>query len=139
MSIVYKDTKEFSCEELKDLFLSVEWSSGRFPEKLKIAMCNSDSVYSAWEGDQLIGLVNAMSDGIMNAYFQYLLVHPAYQGRGVGKKLVSLMLEHYSSYLRKTLIAYDTAAGFYKSCGFSAGEGIVPMSVTSLYIEERNV
>jgi hypothetical protein len=40
MEIAYKDIHEFSKEELEDLFLSVEWSSGHFPDKLVIAMCN---------------------------------------------------------------------------------------------------
>lgn len=132
MDIVFKDIKEFSCEDLKELFLSVGWSSGQYPEKLRIAMQNSDAVYTAWDGARLIGLMNAMSDGIMNAYFQYLLVNPEYQGKGVGKRLVSLMLDHYKSFLRKTLIAYDTALEFYQQCGFETGEGKTPMSVTTL-------
>lgn len=132
MNIIYKDIKEISCEELKDLFLSVSWSSGQYAEKLRIAMMNSDAVYTAWDGARLIGLINAMSDGIMNVYFQYLLVNPKYQGKGVGKSLVSLMLEQYSSFMRKTLIAYDTALEFYQKCGFNTGRGVTPMSVSSI-------
>ena len=41
MNIVYKDIKDFTEKELEDLFLSVEWSSGHFPDKLIIAMKNS--------------------------------------------------------------------------------------------------
>lgn len=132
MNIIFKDIKEFSCEELKELFLSVGWSSGQYAEKLRIAMMNSDSVYTAWDGAKLIGLINSMSDGIMNVYFQYLLVNPEYQGKGVGKSLVSLMLEQYNSFLRKTLIAYDTALEFYQKCGFKSGSGATPMSVSAL-------
>ena len=40
MEITYKDIHEFKKEDLEDLFLSVEWSSGHFPEKLVIAMKN---------------------------------------------------------------------------------------------------
>ena len=50
MSIIYKDTKEFRPGDLQELFLSVEWSSGHFPEKLALAMQNSGSVFSAWDG-----------------------------------------------------------------------------------------
>lgn len=130
--ITYKDIKNIEACELEALFRSVEWASGKYPDKLRMAMQNSDAVFSAWEGTQLIGLINAMSDGVMNAYFQYLLVRPEYQGKGIGKELVTLMLEHYKDFMRKTLIAYDAAAGFYKSCGFEAGIGLIPMSVTTL-------
>jgi GNAT superfamily N-acetyltransferase len=130
--IRYSMTKEFSAAELERLFLSVGWESGQFPDKLRIAMRNSDKVVSAWDGDRLIGLMNALSDGIMTAYFHYLLVDPEYQKRGIGKKLVERMLAEYRDYLRKTLIAYDKEISFYQYCGLEVGKGKTPMSVTSL-------
>lgn len=48
MGIEYRDTHDFSKEELDKLFLSVEWSSGHFPNKLVITMKNFKTVYSAW-------------------------------------------------------------------------------------------
>ena len=51
--ITYKEIHEFEIEDLKDLFLSVEWSSGHFPEKLQIAMKNFETVISAWDGINL--------------------------------------------------------------------------------------
>ena len=35
MKIQYKDIHDFSEKELEELFLSVDWSSGHFPEKLE--------------------------------------------------------------------------------------------------------
>ncbi len=133
MDIIYKDTKEFNSGELQDLFLSVEWSSGHFPDKLKAAMQNSGSVFSAWDGEKLIGLVNVLDDGVMTAYVHYLLVNPAFQGRGIGKELVRLVKEIYRDYLRIVLIAYDKEVDFYKNCGFEAGEDKTPMFITSLW------
>ena len=52
MSIEYKEIHEFEAEQLKDLFLSVEWSSGHYPDKLVVAMKNFQTVYSAWEGQR---------------------------------------------------------------------------------------
>ena len=68
MNIDYKDIHEFSKDDLEDLFLSVEWSSGHYPDKLVIAMQNFKAVYSAWDGEKLVGMACAMDDGIMNAY-----------------------------------------------------------------------
>ena len=83
--IEYKDIHEFKKEDLQDLFLSVEWSSGHFPEKLQIAMRNFETVISAWDGDKLVGMICAMDDGIMTAYIHYLLVMSDYQDKGIGK------------------------------------------------------
>lgn len=132
MSITYKRIKEFQKEDLQALFLSVRWDSGNYPDKLKVAIANSHKVISAWDGNQLVGLINALSDDIMTVYFHYLLVSPGYQGKGIGKKLVSLMLEEYKGFARKVLIAYDEEVGFYQNCGFVIGEGKTPMFVTFL-------
>ncbi len=45
MNIKYKDIHNFECEELERLFLSVEWSSGYFPDKLTFAMKNYETVF----------------------------------------------------------------------------------------------
>ena len=82
MTIEYKNIHDFSEQDLKDLFLSVEWSSGHFPDKLVVAMKNFKTVISAWDGDKLVGMICAMDDGIMNAYVHYLLVRPRISGQG---------------------------------------------------------
>ncbi len=133
MNITYKDTHDFTEASLKDLFLSVDWSSGHFPEKLAVAMKNYETVYSAWDGDRLVGMICAMDDGIMNAYVHYLLVDPEYHGNAVGRKLVEMTKEHYKDYLRICVIAYDTAIQFYERCGFEISEGASPMCITSLW------
>jgi len=132
MEIQYRTVKEFTSFELADLFLSVNWDSGNYPDKLQIALSNSHSVYSAWDGDKLVGLINALSDGIMTAYFHYLLVRPDYQGQGIGRQLIGYMLQDYKEYSRKVLIAYNEAIPFYQKYGFKTGEDSVPMFVTSL-------
>ena len=133
MNIEYKETKILKPEDLQDLFLSVEWSSGHYPEKLAAAMKNSGSVFTAWDNGKLIGLINALDDGVMTAYVHYLLINPGYQGKGVGKELVRLISEKYKDYLRIVLIAYDKEIGFYQNCGFSVGKEKTPMFITSLW------
>ena len=133
MDILYKNLKDFKEKDLRDLFLSVEWSSGHYPDKLVIAMKNSGTVFTAWDGDKLIGLINALDDGTMTAYVHYLLINPAYQGNGIGKELVRLLVEKYKDYLRIVLIAYDKEVDFYKNCGFEVGEEKRAMFITSLW------
>ena len=55
--VAYSDTHVFSETELQRLFRSVGWSSGEYPEKLVIAMRNFETVFSAWDGDDLVGMV----------------------------------------------------------------------------------
>lgn len=133
MEIVYKDTQELDKNDLERLFLSVEWSSGHYPEKLAAAMRNFKTVYTAWDGAHLVGLICAMDDGVMTAYIHYLLVDPAYHHRGIGTRLVGMMKEKYRDYLRIALIAYQDETDFYRSCGFQPAESAVPMFITELW------
>lgn len=130
--INYKDTKNFSKEDLQKLFFSVNWSSGNYPDKLVVAMRNSDSVISAWDGEKLIGLINALSDKVMTVYFHYLLVMPDYQSKGIGKTLVNKMLERYNDFARKAVIAYNQQIDFYRKCGFEPHSDKTPMFITFL-------
>jgi ribosomal protein S18 acetylase RimI-like enzyme len=133
MAITYKEIKEFEEEGLRELFLSVGWSSGAYPDKLKIAMNNSATVISAWDDNQLIGLINALDDGVMTAYIHYLLIHPYYHHQGIGNELVARIKAKYESYLRVVLIAYDQEIPFYEHQGFEKGIEKTPMFITSLW------
>ena len=133
IEIEYKDTHDFSPEDLQALFLSVDWSSGHFPDRLVIAMKNYETVYTAWDGDRLIGLVCAMDDGNMNAYVHYLLVHPDYHGMKIGRTLLEMIKEHYKDYLRLVVIAVNEEIHFYENCGFKKSTVSAPMFITSLW------
>lgn len=133
MNITYKDIHDFTKEDLQALFLSVEWSSGHYPEKLVIAMQHFETVYSAWDGDRLVGLICAMDDSIMTAYIHYLLVHPDYHGMKIGRTLVDMIKQKYCDYLRLVIVAYNDEKHFYEHCGFKAAEESSPMFITSLW------
>ena len=115
---------------LKDFFCRL---SGHYPDKLVTAMKNFETVYSAWDGDKLVGMICVMDDGIMTAYVHYLLVDPEYQGQGIGRTLVEKTKEKYSDFLRIVLVAYDTELDFYESCGFKKSDDSSPMFITSLW------
>ncbi len=129
MNITYNDTQDFTENDLRRLFLSVNWESGNYPEKLRIAMANYGSVFSAWDRDRLVGLVSIMDDGIMNAYIQYVLVDPEYQGQGIGRQLLNMAKERYADYLRIVIVAYNNRVSFYEACGFSRGAEKSPMFI----------
>lgn len=133
MSISYKNIHEFKKEELQELFLSVEWSSGHYPEKLVAAMKNFETVITAWDGDKLVGLICAMDDGVMTAYVHYLLVRPEYQNCGIGKELVEHIKQVYKDYLRIVIVAYNDEVGFYEHCGFKKAADSSPMFITELW------
>lgn len=120
--ITYKETKVFKKEDLEKLFLSIQWESGRYPEKLQQALANYGAVFSAWDNERLVGLMAAMDDGVMTAYAHYLLVDPEYQCRHIGKELVIRLKKHYEDYLKIAMCAVNEKVPFYQSLGFEIDE-----------------
>ena len=117
INIIYSSEKRIAAEQLEALFLSVNWSSGQNPIRLSKALQNHSKVYTAWDDFKLVGLISSMDDGIMNAYIQYLLVNPLYQGMGIGSKLLEIITVDYCNYLNVSLISYENACGFYEKFG----------------------
>jgi ribosomal protein S18 acetylase RimI-like enzyme len=130
MNIIYSRTKEIDQNSLQELFLSAGWDSGKYPEELQKAINGSHRVISAWDGDTLVGLVNSISDGVMNAFIPYLLVLNEYRKLGIAGKLVDMLLDEYKDCSRKILIAENDAVDFYKKFGFKADRNSLPMLIT---------
>ena len=99
MNITYTDTKDFSINDLQQLFQSVNWLSANYPERLKKALDNCETVFTAWDNERLVGLVNAIDDGELTAYVHYLCVNPECQGQGIGSLLLDKIKEKYKDYL----------------------------------------
>ena len=124
MSITYTDKKEFSASDLQQLFQSVNWMSANYPERLKKALDNCETVFTAWDKGQLIGLVNAIDDGELTAYVHYLCVNPVYQGQGIGSLLLDKIKEKYKVYLYIIVIAENEGLiKYYSKNGFQKGNG----------------
>lgn len=119
MNIEYREIRDFDRDDLERLFLSVNWESGRYPDKLVRAMKNSTHVISAWDGKRLVGLVRALDDGETVALIHYLLVDPQYQGRHIGDELMKRLMEHFKSLLYVKVMPSDSKnVAFYERYGF---------------------
>ena len=133
MGITFRSDKIFTADQLKGLFSSVGWLSANYPERLYNAIQNSATVYTAWDGDILVGLVNAIDDGELTAYIHYLLVNPDYQSGGIGKLLIDRMKEKYARFLYLIIIAENkNLVGYYEKIGFNVAEGM-----TAMFIQEK--
>src|SRR5205823_6028130 len=90
--ITFRRTKKLSLDQVERLWRSVGWWVGENrPTLLPAALARSHSVVSAWDGDALVGIANAIADGHLVVYYPYVLVDPMYQRLGVGTKLVEIL------------------------------------------------
>ncbi len=118
MDIEIKETKEINKEKFVKLYKANKWSSAEKPDLLYKALMNSDSLITAWDKNRLVGLGNAISDGYLVVYYPHLLVHPNYQGKGIGRMIVDRFQKKYGNFHQQLLTADGKAIDFYRKCGF---------------------
>jgi len=125
--IDYRTTRDLSCEDILALYRASDWSSAEKPAQLHQALMHSHTLVTAWHGTLLVGLGNAISDGFLVVYYPHLLVLPEYQGRGIGTRIMRLMMERYTDFHQQALLADGRAVAFYEKCGFTPAGGTRPM------------
>lgn len=136
--ITYECKKEFEPQQMEELFLSVGWFSGRFPEKLVIAMRNSSKIISAWDGDVLVGLVRGLDDGGWQATIDCLLVRPDYQGQGIASALLQKLLTEYRDFLYVDVIPEEKKnVSFYEKHGFKVMKEGTPLQIVNQSWKEK--
>ena len=127
MKIIISETRDIKSEEIIKLYRANNWSSAEKPSELYKALMNSHSIITAWNKEKLIGLGNAISDGYLVVYYPHLLVHPNYQGKGIGKMIMNRMQEKYNDFHMQMLTADGKAIDFYNKIGFVKAGKTQPM------------
>ena len=119
MDIAYTEEKKFTLEQVQELFRSVGWVSGEYPQRLYKALMHSSRVTTAWDGARLVGLARTLDDGEMLACIHYVLVHPDYQRRGIAGTMLERIKEHYKNYLYIEVMPEESKnVPFYQKHGF---------------------
>jgi len=130
-----KPYSQYDETQILPLYRAVGWSNYyNRPEMLKQAFAGSLCTLAAWENGRLIGLIRAVGDGVTIVFIQDILVHPAYQRRGIGRALIARMLECYDHVRQIHLLTDDVpeTVGFYKAVGFTPVEHIHAKAFTRL-------
>jgi N-acetylglutamate synthase-like GNAT family acetyltransferase len=95
------------------------WARSRSLEEIKIAIDNSNPVVSAWDNDNMIGCARATSDGIYRAAIWDVVIHPDYQGFGLGRKLVETVITHpLLNRVERIYLTTTNQQKFYTKIGF---------------------
>ena len=119
----FTEEKIFTKEQVRELFLSVGWKSGEYPQKLYKALMNSQTVLTVWDDVRLVGLIRVLDDSEMLAQIHYVLVHPEYQGQGIAGRMVEYIKEKYKNFMYLELMPEDkNNVPFYEKQGFHVME-----------------
>ena len=121
--IVFSTERDIDLYELEELCDAVGWAR-RPIRKVRKAIQHSFLVVTMWEQQgsrrRLIGFSRATSDHAFNATIWDVVVHPDYQGRGLGKTLMKQLIKKLRSedISNVTLFADPHVVDFYRNLGF---------------------
>ena len=110
------DAQGVDWQELVALFELADLG-GREGNKIQRAFENSTVICFAMDGSRLVGAARALSDREYHATIYDVAIHPDYQRRGVGSKLMNELMATLPVW-RVLLVADGEATRFYQRLGF---------------------
>ena len=120
--MIFKYNEKVDVKELCDLRQAVGWN--RMEKELsnpRLRFFYHIAVYESEDlGQKLVGFVDCVSDGVTDAYIQDLMVHPDFQGKGLGTELMNKMIEYLKEAgIYMISVLYDEELkDFYSRFGF---------------------
>jgi ribosomal protein S18 acetylase RimI-like enzyme len=115
----FREKTEVSAKAIAELRRAVGWNGMEICYKNKLM--TSYYHIAVYDGDRLIGFVDTTSNGVTDAYIQDLIVHPDYQGKGIGTELMNRVI----SYLKErnifmiSVLFEEKLKPFYARFGFN--------------------
>lgn len=120
IQVRYSHPQDIPLTQLQSLFKAAAfWAAGRRLDGLYTALTHSHPLVTVWDGDRLIGFARATSDGVYRATIWDVVVHPEYQGAGLGRKLVQTVLSHpHINAVERVYLTTTHQQEFYRRIGF---------------------
>jgi len=116
MSIIYQKVTNLDAEA----FISILTRSGlaeRRPagdrDRIARMLAGSNLIVVAHDGDQLVGVARSITDYAYCCYLSDLAVDKAYQGRGIGKRLIDETRRAAGPETMCLLVSAPDSIGFY--------------------------
>ena len=122
--------KDARTESIVELYQDAGWWEEGWSEEVIPAMvANSFRFVGLFDGDELVGMGRALSDGVSDAYIQDIVVRTDYRGLGWGIRIVNRIVCE----LRDAgidwigLIGQPGTKNFYEKLSFNEMPEFVPM------------
>ncbi len=118
MSLIWSDAIDnVDWDELAALYHAAPLGN-KHPSGLKIAFSNSLFRCFAYEGGKLVGVGRALADGVDCSYICDVAVLPSHQGTGLGKEIVSRLVNLSQGHKKIILYSVPGKEPFYRKFGF---------------------
>ncbi|MBQ4522419.1 MAG: GNAT family N-acetyltransferase [Lachnospiraceae bacterium] len=119
--IIYED--KLTAQEFVDLIEAVGWGKTNL-EQIEIALENTIYSVSVEIDGKIIGMGRVIGDGARVFYIQDVVIHPDYQGIGIGTKIMEKLIAYikkvklYDCNIMVGLMSAKDKECFYERFGF---------------------
>lgn len=118
-TIVYSVRKRPTPAQVYALYRVAPWAKGRSRARIATALKNSPLLATAWQGKTLVGMARCSTDFAFRCVLWDVIVGEEFRQRGLGKKLVRLVLDHPRLKSVEQFWLYTSAnRKFYATLGF---------------------
>ena len=123
MPIDYAVEPHLTAQEFQDVLVSSTLAERRPAddlERLDKMLRLAQIIITARDGEKLVGISRAITDYSFCCYLSDLAVHIAYQGKGIGKRLIEETHKAAGLHTGLFLVSAPAAEGYYPKIGMRA-------------------
>jgi N-acetylglutamate synthase-like GNAT family acetyltransferase len=113
--------------ELLELFKQTSWASNRRSEDLELIIGNNDMLVSIRINGKLVGFGRVITDSKYRGLLDDIIIDEKYRSKGLGKILVTELLELSKNVDEIFLNTGSDHKGFYEKFGFAPFKGLTMM------------
>jgi ribosomal protein S18 acetylase RimI-like enzyme len=131
-TVVLRVPTDSQIRQIEELYRAQEWwqaDDEKSPQFIPRLIAGSHCFVAVLEGEDIVGMGRAISDGVSDAYIQDLTVRSDRRNQGIGRKILQTLLErlHADGLRWIGLIAEPGSYSLYHREGFRKMPNAVPM------------
>jgi GNAT superfamily N-acetyltransferase len=123
-AVVPHGQREIPAEGVLELYRAEGWWPERTAEQVRAVLRAAPAV-GAWHGQELIGFARAVTDGVLRAYVEDVIVSPGWRGAGVGRALLAGLIKQLEPIPVVTLFCSPSLVAHYEASSFRTTRQVV--------------
>jgi ribosomal protein S18 acetylase RimI-like enzyme len=124
VAVLSHTERAIPADQVLALYHAAQWWPERTPEQVDLVLRGSPAV-GAWLGAQLVGFARAVTDGVLRAYVEDVIVAPDRRGSGLGQAVLDRLMQELAAIPVVTLFCSPDLVGYYEASSFAATRQVV--------------